>query len=261
MSTLEALFLGILQGLTEFFPVSSSGHLAMVQSLLGLEGDGGLLFEIAVHVATLLAIAIFYRQRIIDLIGGVLSGSRQAFRYAGLLALGTVPAVVIGLLGKEIVETHLQRPLFVAGALLLTSVILWTTRWTLPLAHRQQVSVPMALGIGLGQAFAIIPGISRSGTTIAVALVMGLAPAVAAEYSFLLGIIAIAGAAVLMLPDLAGASPEMMSSLAIGSVASLFSGVAAIWLFVRMLEKQTFHLFSYYLWVTGGAFLVWALTR
>lgn len=257
MSTLEALLLGLAQGLTEFFPVSSSGHLVMLQALLGVEGEGGLLFEIAVHVATLIAIMIFYRQRIMDLLKGLIAREHEALTYVGKLGVGTVPAVFVGLFAKDFIEEQFENPALVGIALMVTGTFLWTTRKTLPLASVHEPTWLAALLIGCAQAFAILPGISRSGSTVAAALALGLAAGAAAEFSFLLGIIAIAGAAVLMIPDLAGASDAMLGSIAVGGAAALLSGIAAISLFVRMLQKQIFHLFAWYAWAVGGLFLLW----
>lgn len=257
MSELEALLLGLVQGLTEFFPVSSSGHLVMLQSLLGVEEEGGLLFEIAVHVATLIAIVIFYRRRILELIKGVFARQWASIEYVAKLAVGTLPAVAVGLLAKDFIEEQFANPVVVGVALIVTGTFLWTTRSTLAKASLQEPTWLAALLIGCAQAFAILPGISRSGSTVAAALALGIAAAPAAEFSFLLGIIAIAGAAVLMLPDLAGASSDMLGNLAIGGAAALVSGIAAISLFVRMLKNQTFHHFAWYAWAVGGLFLVW----
>jgi len=255
----EAFLLGIVQGLTEFFPVSSSGHLAMIQTVLGVTGEGGLVFEIAVHAATLIAIVIFYRRRIAALTKGALRGDAQALVYGAKLAVGTVPAVLVGLTAKDAVEEAFASPVLVALCLLITGSLLLTTKWTTGRASGQTPTFAMALAIGCAQAFAILPGISRSGTTVAIALALGLAPAAAAEFSFLLGVIAIAGASVLMLPDIAGASPDMLGTIAIGSAAALVSGIGAIWLFVRMLDRQVFYVFAYYAWAVGGLFLFWVL--
>lgn len=254
MSGLEAIWLGLVQGLTEFFPVSSSGHLVMFQNLLGIGSEGGLLFEIGVHVATLFAILVYYRQRIGELIRGTLSADPDSWVYVAQLAVATLPAVAVGLFARHAVERIFARPGWVAAALIVTGFILWTTRWTVLRAHRLRPSWGLAIGVGLAQALAIAPGISRSGTTVAAALALGLAPRAAAEFSFLLGTVAIAGAAVLMLPDLAAASPEQLSNLALGSVAALLSGLVAIWAFVRMLDRQAFYLFAWYAWAVGLAF-------
>ncbi|MCS5635000.1 MAG: undecaprenyl-diphosphate phosphatase [Myxococcota bacterium] len=261
MSSWEAVWLGIVQGLTEFFPVSSSGHLVIFRSLLGIQDGGGLLFEIAVHVATLIAIAIYYRRRILSLAAGVVSGRPEALHYGAMLFLGTLPAVAVGLTARDFVERQFQNPVVTGVALLATGAILWTTRTTIRRADRDSGGIGwrVALLVGCGQALAILPGISRSGTTVAVALALGLAPLAAAEFSFLLGTIAIAGAAVLALPDLAAAAHEQRVHLFYGGLAALLAGLAAIWAFVRMLEGGYFYLFAGYVWVVGGLFLLWAL--
>ena len=254
MSGLEAIWLGLVQGLTEFFPVSSSGHLVIFQTLLGIRSEGGLLFEISVHVATLVAIVVFYRERIGGLIRGTLAADPDSLLYVGQLAAATLPAVAVGLFARDAVEEVFASPGWVAAALILTGFILWTTRWTVSRAHALRPTWGLAIGVGIAQALAIAPGISRSGTTVAVALALGLAPRVAAEFSFLLGTVAIAGAAVLMLPDLATASSGQLGNLALGSAAALLSGLVAIWAFVRMLDRQAFYLFAWYAWAVGLAF-------
>lgn len=259
MSAWEALWLGIVQGLTEFFPVSSSGHLVIFQDLLGVDSEGGLVFEIAVHVATLVAILVYYRSRIAELIVGVLALEKASIEFVLKLGIGTIPAVAVGLLGRDFVEQQFRNPILVGWALIATGVIVATTRWTTPRAHRTSIPWSVAFWIGCAQALAIFPGISRSGSTVAMALALGMVPAVAAEFSFLLGTIAIAGAAVLMLPDLSSAPPALLSAVAVGSVAALFSGLGAIALFVRMLRAGTFQYFAIWAWLAGGLFLAWRL--
>ncbi len=259
MTFLEACWLGVVQGLTEFFPVSSSGHLVIFQSIFGLEEDGGLLFEISVHVATLLAIVAFYHARILELLRGVFLRRSEALVYVGKLAVGTLPAVIVGLSAKDFIEHHGRHPMFTGGALLVTGAILWTTRTTVRGAQDSTPSWRTALLVGCAQAVAILPGISRSGSTVAVALALGMAPAAAAEFSFLLGIIAIAGAAVLMLPELAVASPEQLSALWVGGIAAGVTGLAAIAAFVRLLQGGRFHLFAWYAWAVGSLFLLWLM--
>lgn len=256
MSTLEALWLGIIQGLTEFFPVSSSGHLVIFQALLGIESKG-LLFEVAVHVATLVAILIFYRRRIGALLIGALRLQEDALRYAGKLAVGTLPAVAVGLAAKDFIADQFSAPPVVGGLLLVTGAIVWTTRGTRNNGAADEPTWVGALLVGIAQAFAILPGISRSGSTVAAALALGVAPAAAAEFSFLLGVIAISGAAVLILPDLRGAAPEQISAVGLGVGAALVSGILALWLFVRMLRANSFHYFAWWAWLAGAAFLAW----
>ena len=259
MDAIEAALLGVVQGLTEFFPVSSSGHLAMFQALFGGREGGALLFEVAVHVATLIAIVFFYRHRIRALIAGVLDWNREAIDYVGKLIVATVPSVIIGLTAKDWIEAQFSNPLLVGCALLVTGAIVFSSRWTAAGAIAQTPGWAVVVAIGLAQAFAILPGISRSGSTVAVALALGVAPRIAAEFSFLLGIIAISGAAVLMLPGVSQAEPRLLLNIGIGSLTALISGLLAIWLFVRMLDRSLFHYWAWYCWAVGGSFLVWSL--
>jgi undecaprenyl-diphosphatase len=259
LNPIEAAVLGIVQGLSEFFPVSSSGHLAMFQAFFGGRGGTALLFEVSVHVATLIAIVVYYRHRILNLISGILDRNREAIEYVSKLAVATLPSIVVGLTAKDWIGEQFSNPLFVGCALLVTGGIVFSSRWT---AVRAIASTPgwvAAVAIGLAQSFAILPGISRSGATVAVALALGIAPRAAAEFSFLLGIIAITGAAVLMLPELSQTEPDMLLNIGIGSLTALASGLLAIWLFVQMLDRSLFHYWAWYCWAVGGAFLAWSL--
>lgn len=258
MSLLESLLLGLVQGLTEFLPVSSSGHLVIAQVLMGLEQEG-LLFEVTVHVATLASVLIFYRRRVGELVVGVLRGEAEAWTYGGKLVVATLPAVVVALAFGDLLEAQFDTPAVTGVCLLVTGAMLWTTRSTAPRAHAEAPSWSAALLIGCAQAVAILPGISRSGATVATALALGVAPVAAAEFSFLMSVAAITGAAVRMLPELSGVSSAEIPALAGGFAMALVSGVAAIWLFVRLLRTQGFHRFAYYTWAAGAGFLVWLM--
>jgi undecaprenyl-diphosphatase len=248
------------QGLTEFLPVSSSGHLVMAQALLGLE-ESGVVFEVAVHVATLVSVLVFYRRRVAELAIASLRGRPDALHYVGKLAVATLPAVALVLVAGDFLESLFERATVVGCALLATGAILWSTRRTLPEAHAEAPTWWGAWWIGCAQAFAIVPGISRSGSTVATALALGVAPAAAAEFSFLMSVPAILGAAVMKVGELAMIAPGAAVPLAVGGVAAGISGVAAIWLFVRLLRTQGFHHFAYYTWAVGALFLIWAFSR
>ena len=264
MNPIEAALLGIVQGLTEFFPVSSSGHLALLQELFGGRDGEELFFEIVVHVATLVAIVLFYRMRILALVRGFFARERESVEYVGKLAVATLPIVVVGVTAKEWIASQFANPSLVGGALLVSGGIVLTTRWTARSnqcaegAGKTVPSWPAAILIGLAQSLAILPGLSRSGSTVAAALALGLTPRAAAEFSFLLGIIAISGAAVLILPDLSASDPEQIVNLGIGAATALVSGLLALSLFVRMLDRQLFHHWAWYCWAVGGWFLVWS---
>lgn len=254
MSSLEALLLGVVQGLTEFLPVSSSGHLVMFSTLLGIDSGEDLLFEVAVHVASLLAIVIFYRAKILELLRGVFGREAAALRYVGKLVIATLPVVVVALVARSVLEQMLSSPEVAAGGFLITGAILWTTRTTLGRAEQTEPSWRAAFLIGMAQAIAIFPGVSRSGTTVAAALALGVAPAAAAEFSFLLGIIAISGAAVLLLPGLTEAGPQTLMELTLGCGAALGSGLLALRLFVALLRREAFYQFAYYTFTAGVLF-------
>ena len=181
MTGVESLILGVVQGVTEFLPVSSSGHLVVFQTLFGIQGASGLGFEVAVHLATLVAILIVYRSRVGLLVAGSLRGDAASLRYVGKLGLATLPAVAVALALSGWIEHTFASPEVAGACFLVTALILWTTRKTLPTARAPEPGWGAAALIGCAQAFAILPGISRSGTTVAVALALGVAPAAAAE--------------------------------------------------------------------------------
>jgi undecaprenyl-diphosphatase len=256
VNLLEAFVLGLVQGLTEFFPVSSSGHLLMLQEILGIREEG-ILFEIAVHVATLASVLIFYRRRVGSLVVGALGRNEADLRYAAKLVLATVPAVLAVLVGGDWFDAQFESPSVAGVSLIVTGCILWTTRATIRSAEAAEPSWNAALLIGCAQVLAILPGISRSGITVAAALALGVAPLAAAEFSFLMSVIAIAGAAVRSLPELSSVAPDRFGPLLVGSGIALVAGVAAIWFFVRLLRTQSFHRFAYYTWPAGALFLGW----
>jgi undecaprenyl-diphosphatase len=258
LDVLQAAWLGLVQGLTEFLPVSSSGHLVLFSRLLGAEQEG-ILFEVAVHAATLLAVLLFYRSRVGELVLGTLRGDPNAWRYGLKLAVGTIPAVVAVLLARDFFEGLYESVAPVGLALWFTGFVVFSTRYTLPHARSPEPGWVAVIGIGIAQAIAIVPGISRSGSTVAAALALGVAPAAAAEFSFLLSVVAIVGAVILEIPELEDVSSEGLASIAVGGVAALVSGLAALALFVRLLRRHAFHWFAWYLWPVGALVLWWSL--
>lgn len=258
MSLIEALFLGLVQGATEFLPVSSSGHLVISQRLMGLSVPG-ITFEVIVHVATLLSVVVVYRERLLDLgRGALLRNEAHAWRYLGLLAVGTTPVAIVGLLFSERVEALFDSALAVGIGLLFTGTILITTRWALRRAPAGFLGVRVAVLVGLVQCLALAPGVSRSGVTVVMALWLGIAPAQAAAFSFLLSIPAIGGAAVLQLPELGGVGSELGAApLVLAFAGAAVAGVLAIRLFVRMLADRSFPTFAWYCWGVGLLFLGW----
>jgi undecaprenyl-diphosphatase len=242
------------QGLTEFLPVSSSGHLVLLGAWLGAVEEG-IVFEVAMHAATLLAVLVFYRRRVAGLVSGALRGEIDAWRYGAKLAVATVPAVVAVLVAQDFFESLYEDVAPVGLALWLTGAIVYSTRWTLPRARGEEPGFGAALLIGVAQAVAIVPGVSRSGATVAAALALGIRPAAAAEFSFLMSVVAIAGAVVLQVPEAGGVSARTWAAIAVGGAVALVSGLGALWLFVRLLRGQAFHRFAWYVWPLGAAVL------
>jgi undecaprenyl-diphosphatase len=255
-----AALLGLVQGITEFLPISSDGHLVMAEELLGVHQEG-IVFEVAVHVATLLSVLIFFRGRVLYLLRGALEGSRDAWIYGGKLALATLPAVAAGLVALDFFEALFERPWTAGAGLLFTGACLWTTRRTQPAARAPAPTWLQAFAIGCAQVLAIAPGISRSGTTVAAALAFGVAPLAAAEFSFMMAIPAIVGAALLQAVKAAPPSPELWRAMAIGGAVACAAGVAALAIFLRVLRAGAFHRFAWYTWAAGSAFLAWLALR
>ena len=286
----EAFLLGGLQGATEFLPVSSSGHLVMGQAVLGIAVPG-VVFEVMLHVATLVSVLVVYRGRLGKLVRGTLRRDVEAWRYLGLLALATVPAGAAGILLGDAVESLFDIPGVTGVALLVTGTFLWTARaaqhrWAardaeraprdgegaLQPEERSSRRLPAtgpapdmlaALVMGVAQAFALVPGISRSGATVVAGLWMGVDPGEAAAFSFLMAVPAIAGAAVLEWPELAATTGGGIGPgpLAWGFVVAALTGILAIRIFVTMLHRRSFHRFGPYCWTVGLGFLLYLALR
>ncbi len=258
MSWWQGLILGIVQGLTEFLPVSSSGHLVVTQAAIGLEIPG-VQVEVLLHLATLIAVLIVYRNTVVRLTRGAFSGDRAAWTYIGLLVIATIPAAVAGFWLADFFESAFDSLVAVGVDFLVTGGILWSTKWA-GVTRKQSLNAQEASSIGVAQALAILPGISRSGTTVSLALWLGIKPEAAAEFSFLMAVPVIAGAAVLLLPDMMSEGPGMLNGgLAVSFLAALVSGVFAIRLLVALLRRQAFYRFAPYCWALGVLTITWGL--
>ena len=252
MNYFDAVILGLVQGLTEFLPVSSSGHLVIAQTFLAVPSPGVFL-EVVLHVATLLSVVVVYRSKLTQLLVGTVRRDRDALRYVGLLILATLPVVVIGLLFRDAIESAFDTPYVTGFMLLVTGFILYSTSWGLREQPDDEPAPRHALGMGVAQCFALLPGISRSGSSIAAGLWLGLKGERAAEFSFLMSIPAIAGAAILQIPEVGSATID--GPLITGFVVSLLAGIAAIKSLVWLVRRQGFHHFAWYVWAMGLFFL------
>lgn len=262
MTWWDALILGFVQGATEFLPVSSSGHLVVAQELLHVSVQG-VLFEVTVHVATLISIAVVYRARIFRLAAGALRGEGSAWRDVGLLVLATLPAAILGVAFEAPLEALFDNPWIPGVGFLLTGGLLWSTRVALRRDPQRRPGVRDALLIGVAQALALVPGVSRSGSTVVMALWLGIEAREAAAFSFLMALPAITGAAVLQIPALLSGPPPIPAwILLLGGLAAAVTGVFAIRAFLLLLRKRSFHQFALYVWILGVGYLLWlALTH
>ncbi|OPL19905.1 MAG: hypothetical protein AVO35_00115 [Candidatus Aegiribacteria sp. MLS_C] len=257
MTIAAALLLAVLQGLTEFLPVSSSGHLALAGLLMDVPRSG-ISFEIVVHLGTLVAVLAVYRRDIRDLLAGLAKRERESMVLAGMLLLGSLPAALAGLLLQDCIEVLFSDPVAVSAMLMVTGTVLFSTRFIRSGAR----SVPGPGGsllVGLAQALAILPGISRSGMTISAGLIAGIDRERAARFSFLLSVPAIAGAAMLKLGD-AGTLDIGLTPMLAGFTVSALTGYIALRLLLGFLREGRFSMFSWYCWLAGGAGLVLSLT-
>jgi undecaprenyl-diphosphatase len=257
MSYFDAVILGLVQGLTEFLPVSSSGHLVMAQAFLGVP-QPGVFLEVVLHVATMLSVAVVYRRRLAQLAVGSVRGDRHALRYVGLLALATLPVALVGFFFRHPIQAAFDAPMITGSMLLVTGIILWSTRYVLAERRFDEPRAIHALAMGVLQVLALFPGISRSGSTIAAGLWTGLRGETAAEFSFLMSLIAIAGAALLMATDLEGIG-TVDGPLILGFLAAMLAGILAIKSLVWLIRHQHFHYFAWYVWPVGILFLGYLL--
>jgi len=256
-----AILLGLVQGLTEFFPVSSSGHLVLAETILGVNPPG-VSFEVLVHLATLASVIVLYSRRLLALARGALRRESDSLRYIGLLALGSVPAAIAGTTLTGSISSTFDLPALAAANIMITGCVVYGIRWLVARGQRPDPGWFGALAVGVAQATALLPGISRSGMTVATALGVRTLPERAAEFSFLLSVPAILGASALQLPDLARVGLEEgagVIELTAASLAAFAAGLAAIFLFVRWLRSGRFHLFAYYCWAVGGGYLLMTL--
>lgn len=250
MSALEALVLGAVQGLTEFLPVSSKGHLVISETLLGVR-TGSLTFEVVVHVATLAAVLVLLRGRILDVIRS------RDLGFAGRVLLACVPAGLVGVLFKDRIEAFFHDAHGTGVGLLFTGLILFAVRF-LPPGERDRPTWAAALLIGIAQVAALFPGVSRSGMTISAALALGLTGAAAAEFSFLVAIPLIAGAGLLVTPDaVAEAQGGRSLAFGLGFLSSFVFGAVAIQVVFGVLARRRFSDFAFYCWGAGALFLAW----
>lgn len=279
-SIFEAALLGIVQGLSEFLPISSSAHLLLARTAFGFDPDKfGLPFAVATHVGTLLAVIVYFQRDILAMIRSVpqllrpgrakpgdyvpidrpdVATGAEGARLIWLIVVGTIPAVIVGGVFNDVIEERLQTPLIAATMLALGAVgLLVAERVGSKRRNEESLTLAEALLIGCAQAAALVPGVSRSGATLTVAMLLGLRRAEAARFTFLLGILAILGAAVLELPAMldAGMAGAASSLFAVGIITSAVVGYLAVRFLIRFLANHTLAVFAWYRLALAAAVL------
>lgn len=265
LDILSAIILGAVQGISEFLPISSSGHLVLVPALLGIET--GLAFDTILHIGTLVAIFTFFWKDIINLIKGFILSiidltegvdifKRELHRvpekrFAWLIIVGTIPTGIMGILLKDAIETIFRGTLFVGIFLLVTAAVLYySERHSSGQITQKDMSFKQALIVGICQGLAVFPGISRSGSTIASGLCLGLNREYAARYSFLLSIPAVIGAGLIQINDIATLDASVSVLLA-GFISSVIFGYLSIKLLMKMIKGWSLDIFAYYCTIIG----------
>jgi len=257
MTLLTVIILAVIQGLTEFLPVSSSGHLALAGMIMKVP-EGDISFEIVVHLGTLMAVLVLYRKDLMELVSGLFRKQRESFVLAGLLIIGSIPAALAGFFLADYIERAFNSPVLVSIMLLVTGCVLYCRRF-MKSGNRENPTFRGSLVVGISQAMALLPGISRSGFTISTGLLAGIKKEKAARFSFMLSIPAIAGAAVLKLGD-AGSSGIDLSLIITGFVISAFTGYLALRILLKFLRDGRFSIFAWYCWLLGLSGLIISLT-
>jgi undecaprenyl-diphosphatase len=262
LSTLQAAILGLVQGLGEFLPISSSAHLVLIPWLFKWN-DPGLTFDIALHIGTLIAVAIYFWKDWLKLITKGLTDVRSTegklFWY---LVAATIPGAVVGFLLEKKAETIFREPILIATMLILLGVLLyWADRRGVKHIEMNRITFRTSLFIGLSQALAIIPGVSRSGITMTMGLLMGLTREGAARFSFLLAAPIIFGAALVKLPFLISNPSILTINFIIGILVSFVIGILSIGFLLRYVQTNNFLPFAWYRFILGSLVIVIVLMR
>ena len=270
MPLYQAIVLAVIQGLTEFLPVSSTAHLALFPWLLGWK-DPGLTFDVALHAGTLVAVLLYFWRWWVEMVGAALGAgradpevARRNRRLFWYLVIGTIPAGIVGLLFERAAEEQLRQPVVIGLALVLVALLMWAgERASAHQASLDRILFKDSITIGLGQALAVIPGVSRSGITMSVGLFRGMSREAVAEFSFLLSTPIIAGAVLKKGLEVHkhGLPPGMATPFLAGVVVAGIVGYLVIALFIRFLKRRTFRPFIIYRLLLGVVVLAlgWGL--
>lgn len=272
MTIFEALVLGVLQGITEFLPISSSGHLVLGESLLGLEVEVLKSFDVVVHLGTFAAIIIYFWKDVVGLFKGLFSyvglakkspGITEYRNLIGYILIGTVPALLVGVFLEDTIDFLFRSTFYVGLWMIVVAEVFILAEWaSKKFKNAEDMNWKKAIVVGIAQSVALIPGVSRSGSTIAAGLFQGVSREKAARFSFLLALPVIFGAGLLtILKELrsgAGLDVEFLP-LVIGFTASAVAGFASVYFLMKFLKKHSLNVFAYYLFAVGLISVIFSL--
>ena len=273
MDILQAIFIGIVQGLTEFLPVSSSAHLIFAQEFLGVN-QPGLAFDVLLHFGTLIAVISYFFKDILKMIKAFFLSIVDIFKWrfkegfkedpykklAWMVIIATIPVGIVGIAFDTEIEAIFTSLTVPAVFLLITGLLLYISqRLNVGNKDMKNSSIKEAILVGIGQAFAIIPGLSRSGTTIGSGLLIGFDKEFAAKFSFLLSIPAILGATVTQLKGIGTGFDANLIPYVLGFLAAIISGYLAISVLLKIIKEKNLDIFAFYCWIVGAIVLVYSL--
>ncbi|WP_156842328.1 undecaprenyl-diphosphate phosphatase [Novosphingobium aquimarinum] len=262
--TLTAILLGIVEGLTEFIPVSSTGHLILASEVFGYDAEQWKVFNVVIQLGAILAVVVQYWRTFWAVGMGLLKWAPMSVRFVRNVLLGFLPSAILGLMLKDYIDIMLGSPMVVAWALVLGGIAILGIEKVAkpgPMSGVGELPAMKSLGVGLAQCLAMVPGVSRSGATIMGALSMGIDRRTAAEFSFFLAIPTMLGATTLELIDnrealMAGAGPVGWGEIAIGFAVSFVVAIVVIKAFVAFVSKSGFGPFAWYRIIAGGLAIV-----
>ncbi len=262
---LHALILGFIEGLTEFLPISSTGHLILLGNWIGFQSSDGKVFEVVIQLGAILAVCWLYRARLVQLIRGVFQGDADERRFAGTVLLAFLPAALIGAVMIGFIKTYLFSPVIVAASLILGGLILlWVESRNIEpsMETMEEITWRKALLVGFAQCAAMIPGVSRSGATIVGGLYAGMSRKTAAEFSFFLAMPTMFGAAAYdVMRNRHLLSNDEWTTIAVGFVAAFISALIVVRMLIKFVASHSFRVFAWYRIALGLLVLAWLATR
>ena len=243
MSEIHIILMAIVQGVTEFLPISSSGHLVLLKYFLGIVREDKVL-EVVLHFGTLISIIIFFRKDIKKILIGAINKNQEDIRYIGYVFLGSIPIAIVGLLLNDTVNNLFNETDSLLFTYLATAIILFSTRGISK--DGKSITMQMVMWMGIFQIFALLPGISRAGITICVGLLLGFKQKEVAKFSFFLAIPALVGAMIIEVKEIFNASSDDIFTLFLGFIFSMFTGLLVLKILFKILQNQKLWIFSFY---------------